>query len=143
MVPELHAVEPAGQFFTKILQVQAVQPPLPGEAQAADILLGPGGELCFDGLQNVLRAGDVDVKYLIAPLGQGYELRPAVFGFRLYVKHALLPQLVKAPSLRTAGVGPERAALPVESAVLVDVAQGQIGQAAVLDVLGGDGAVLI
>ena len=56
-------------------------------------------------------------------------------------QHALLPRLVKAPALGTAGIGPGGPPRPLQAAVLVDVAQGQIVQAAGGDLLLGDGAV--
>ena len=43
---------------------------------------------------------------------------------------SLLPQFVKPTPLGTAGVGPEDVPLPAQAGALVDMAQGQIVQAA-------------
>ena len=89
-------------------------------------------------------AGDVHLPDLIAAAGEGDEGQGDLAARRAMgsLIEALLPQLVKAPPLRAAGPGADRG--PPKRPGLrppVDVAQGQVSQAAGGNLLFADGVV--
>ena len=102
---------------------------------------GVGGQGGPDGGQTVGLPRQVHRQPLIPPPAQGDELGGHRPRLRLHVQDPLLSRLVEAPALGTAGVGPEGVPRPLELSALVDVAQGQVGQAAAGDVLRSEGTV--
>ena len=141
LVPELGAVEPGGGHRLQGRQVQPFHSALPGKPDAHDVLrpvVGQGGGQGGGGVG----AGHVGLQDAVAAAGQRHEflLHSAVVPDR-DPQAALVPQLVEAPPLGAAGVGPEGLSRPPEARPGVDVPEGQIGQARSGDLLRPDGAV--
>ena len=92
---------------------------------------GPGG-----------LSGDVHLQYLIPPPGKGHKGQghPSGAVHRALVK-TLLPLLVEAPALYAARPSTECPAERLRLRPLVDVAQGQIGEAAGGSLLPADGVI--
>ena len=91
----------------------------------------------MDGLPR-LAASHVDRQQLIPPPGKGHE--PQLHAALVHFAHekALVPQLVKAPALGTAGIGVGRPLRRQHTGAGVDMAQRQIVQTAAGDLLHAD-----